>query len=170
MGKNSPGNTGYTETGLFHGTPQRVMGPQQSLRASLRMASLRIQGWNPHHSWINTYKRPVHSTACLDLFVSMHQEWETLPEPNLLLGWEHWNTLTCSGVGKTALLGTLASKQDNTLCPLLQQALALPRWWGVTEHTFPLHALPTRSSHRQISPIPVLSLKKQYILIISIIL
>lgn len=41
-----------------------------------------------------------------------------LPEPNLLLGWEDWNTLTCSGVEKTALLGTLASKQDtNTPLP-----------------------------------------------------
>lgn len=34
-----------------------------------------------------------------------------LPEPNLLLGWEHWNTLTCNGVGTTGLLGKLASKQ-----------------------------------------------------------
>lgn len=110
MGKNLPGNpeTGYTETHLFHDTPQRVTGPQQSLRVSLRMASLRIQGWNPHHTWINSCAQ-----QCLNLFVIMHQEWETLPGPNLLLGWEHWNSLTRSGVGKIALLGTLASKQDS---------------------------------------------------------
>lgn len=38
-----------------------------------------------------------------------------LPGPNLLLGWENWNTLTCTGVGKTALWGTLASKWDSSI-------------------------------------------------------
>lgn len=56
------------------------------------------------------------------------------------------------------------------LFTLLLQALHLPRGWGVTGHTFPLRALPAHTSHWQISPLPALSLEKQYISIIPIIL
>lgn len=113
MGKNSPGNPEAGDTFIpWH--------PLESHRSSAKLEGIPEDGipegtgLEPTAPSDQQLQKACAQQCLLGPFCDRVPGVRNAPRPNLLLGWEHWNTLTGSGVGKSALLGRSASKQGST--------------------------------------------------------